>query len=93
MKSRIAVVARKVSANLFVCFNAREKRICDNRLNIRRDALEKRVLSGLRNQLMELGLYKVFEETFYKELSGALLLKRHDRFRNGRLRSKLSCDR
>src|SRR5271169_4111603 len=37
--------------------------------DIRRDALEERVLSGLRGRLMEPGLYKIFEETFYRELN------------------------
>ena len=49
-----------ISKDLLGCATARNKGTCDNRLNIRRDALETSVLSGLRTHLMEPELFKVF---------------------------------
>ena len=42
-----------ISEHLLGCATARNKGTCDNRLNIRRDALETSVLSGLRAHLMD----------------------------------------
>ncbi|MET4023205.1 hypothetical protein ABIB73_007234 [Bradyrhizobium sp. F1.4.3] len=42
-----------ISKDLLGCATSRNKGTCDNRLNIRRDALEASVLSGLRTHLME----------------------------------------
>ena len=43
----------KISANLFGCAAARNKGTCDNRLNIRTDALEDIVCVGLKQRLMD----------------------------------------
>ena len=42
----------KISATLFGCAAARNKGTCDNRLNIRVEALDQIVLSGLKQRLM-----------------------------------------
>src|SRR4051794_17867523 len=42
----------KISRNLFGCAATRNRGTCDNRLNIRLDALEQTILDGLRHQLM-----------------------------------------
>lgn len=49
-----------ISKDLLGCATAWTKGTCDNRLNIRRDAFEASVLSGLRNHLMEPELFKEF---------------------------------
>ncbi|MGO4838914.1 recombinase family protein, partial [Rhizobiaceae sp. 2RAB30] len=57
-----------ISKDLLGCFGARNKGICHNRLNIRRDALEKSVLQGLHTHLMEPGLFKEFCAEFTREV-------------------------
>ncbi len=42
-----------ISKDLLGCGTARTEGTCDNRLNIRRDALEAQVLDGLHHHLME----------------------------------------
>jgi site-specific DNA recombinase len=42
----------KISANLFGCATARNKGTCSNRINIRREAIEAKVLDGLKDRLM-----------------------------------------
>jgi site-specific DNA recombinase len=59
----------KISQNLFGCAAARDKGTCDNRLNIRIDALEAEILDGLRHRLMAPDLFKVFCEEFHRELN------------------------
>lgn len=49
-----------ISKDLLGCATARNKGTCDNRLNIRRDALETSVLQGLQNHLMEPSLFREF---------------------------------
>jgi hypothetical protein len=46
------------------CSTARNKGTCKNRLNIRRDGLEKRVLNGLKGHLMDPELFAIFCEEF-----------------------------
>ena len=58
-----------VSRALFGCANARNKGTCDNRLNIRRDALEATILDGLKRHLMDPELFKLFCEEFTKALN------------------------
>ncbi|WP_082016230.1 recombinase family protein [Aureimonas altamirensis] len=58
-----------ISKDLLGCFGARNKGICENRLNIRRDALEKSVLHGLHTHLMEPGLFKEFCAEFTREVN------------------------
>lgn len=58
-----------ISKDLLGCFGARNKGICENRLNIRRDALEKSVLQGLHTHLMEPGLFKEFCAEFTREVN------------------------
>ena len=58
-----------ISKDLLGCSTARNKGTCDNRLNIRRDALEASVLSGLRTHLMEPDLFKEFCSEFTREVN------------------------
>jgi site-specific DNA recombinase len=58
-----------ISKDLLGCATARNKGTCDNRLNIRRDALEASVLSGLRTHLMEPDLFQEFCEEFTREVN------------------------
>lgn len=59
----------KISATHFGCITARNKGTCANRLNIRRDDLESRVLTGLSSQLLAPELFKAFADEFYAELN------------------------
>ncbi len=56
-----------ISQTLMGCSTARNKGTCSNRLNIRREALEATILTGLRSRLMEPDLVKVFAEAFIAE--------------------------
>jgi hypothetical protein len=58
-----------ISKDLLGCATARNKGTCENRLNIRCDALEASVLSGLRTHLMEPGLFKEFCDEFTREVN------------------------
>ena len=58
-----------ISKDLLGCATARNKGTCDNRLNIRRDALEASILNGLRQHLMEPALFKEFCDEFTKEVN------------------------
>jgi hypothetical protein len=58
-----------ISEDLLGCATSRNKGTCDNRLNIRRDALEASVLSGLRTHLMEPELFKEFCDEFTREVN------------------------
>ena len=57
----------KISQNLFGCATTRNKGTCDNRLNIRTDAVERIILEGLRDHLMDPELFKVFAKEFITE--------------------------
>jgi hypothetical protein len=58
-----------ISKDLLGCASARNKGTCDNRLNIRRDALETSVLKGLETHLMEPELFKEFCAEFTREVN------------------------
>ncbi|WEK43299.1 MAG: recombinase family protein [Candidatus Sphingomonas colombiensis] len=58
-----------ISKDLLGCSSARNKGTCDNRMNIRRDALETSVLVGLRTHLMEPELFKAFCDEFTREVN------------------------
>jgi len=58
-----------VSGHLLGCSTARNKGTCDNRVNIRRDQLEKRVLAALRHHLMEPALFAEFCVEFTREMN------------------------
>jgi hypothetical protein len=57
----------KISANLFGCAAARNKGTCDNRLNIRVEALDDIVLAGLKHRLMDPDIFKEFASAFIAE--------------------------
>ena len=59
----------KISANLFGCAGARDRGTCDNRLNIRTEALENTILDLLKTRLMEPQLFKAFCEEFHREVN------------------------
>ena len=56
-----------ISSAMLGCSTARNKGTCDNKLNIRRDQLESRVLKAIRYQLMNPSLFKEFCEEFTRE--------------------------
>ena len=58
-----------ISAMMLGCSAARNKGTCDNRLNIRRDRLEGRVLHALRHHLMEPALFTEFCDEFTREMN------------------------
>ena len=58
-----------ISKDLLGCATSRNKGTCDNRVNIRRDALEASVLNGLRQHLMEPSLFKEFCDEFTREVN------------------------
>ena len=58
-----------VSADLVGCSTARNKGTCGNRLNIRRDQLEARVLTALKEHLMNAELFAVFCEEFTRRMN------------------------
>src|SRR6516164_581625 len=59
----------KINANLFGCATARNKGTCNNRVNIRRDAIEQIVLKGLKQRLMDPELFRAFVEEFAREFN------------------------
>jgi site-specific DNA recombinase len=58
-----------ISKDLLGCATSRNKGTCDNRRNIRRDALEASVLGGLRTHLMDPELFKEFCSEFTREVN------------------------
>jgi len=58
-----------ISTDLVGCATARNKGTCDNRVNIRRDRLEARVLDALRHHLMDPALFKEFCDEFTREMN------------------------
>ncbi|PZR78880.1 MAG: resolvase, partial [Stutzerimonas stutzeri] len=58
-----------ISATLIGCSTARNKGTCDNRVNIRRDELESRVLNALRTKLVDPDLFAHFCEVFTQEMN------------------------
>ena len=58
-----------ISKDLLGCATARNKGTCDNRVNIRRDALEASILNGLRTHLMDPALFKEFCDEFTREVN------------------------
>src|SRR5918992_633731 len=55
--------------NRLACFGAREKGTCDNRLTIRRDEVEARVLNALQEKLLRQDLFDEFCEEFTREMN------------------------
>ena len=58
-----------ISKNLLGCSTRRNKGTCENTLNIRRDELERSVLNGLQDHLMQPALFKAFCEEFTREVN------------------------
>jgi site-specific DNA recombinase len=58
-----------ISQTLVGCSTARNRGTCKNRLNIRRDGLEKRVLDGLKGHLMDPELFAIFCEEFTRRMN------------------------
>ncbi|SIS91969.1 DNA modification methylase [Phaeovulum vinaykumarii] len=58
-----------IYATLIGCSTARNKGTCDNRVNIRRDELESRVLNALRTRLVDPALFARFCEVFTQEVN------------------------
>lgn len=58
-----------ISTTYVGCAAARNKGTCGNRVSIRRDQLEARVLNALRHHLMDPDLFQVFCDEFTRELN------------------------
>ena len=58
-----------ISRDLVGCAAARNKGTCDNRLDVRRDRLEQRVLEALKTKLMEPALFRISCDEFTREVS------------------------
>ena len=58
-----------ISAQALGCSTARNKGTCDNRVTIRRDDLERRVLTALHSHLMDPVLFAEFCDEFTRELN------------------------
>ncbi len=56
-----------ISATLLGCSNARNKGTCANRVNIRRDELEARVLNALRTRMLDPDLFAEFCDAYTQE--------------------------
>jgi site-specific DNA recombinase len=57
------------SANRLMCFGARDQGTCSNRLTIRRDEVEQRVLHALQEKLLRQDLFEEFCEEFTREMN------------------------
>ena len=57
------------SANRLMCFGARDQGTCSNRLTIRRDEVEQRVLHALQGKLLRQDLFEEFCEEFTREMN------------------------
>jgi site-specific DNA recombinase len=55
--------------NRLACFGAREKGTCDNRLTIRRDEVEARVLKALEHRLLNQELFDEFCDEFTRDMN------------------------
>jgi site-specific DNA recombinase len=55
--------------NRLACFGAREKGTCSNRLTIRRDEVEARVLKAPQDKLLNQELFEEFCDEFTRELN------------------------
>ena len=58
-----------ISQSLLGCSTARNKNTCDNRLTIKREKVEQRILTALRERLMEPALFAEFCQVFTEEMS------------------------
>ncbi|MBN9431703.1 MAG: recombinase family protein [Bosea sp.] len=56
-----------ISATLIGCSTARNKGTCANRVNIRRDELESRVLNALRNRMLDPKIFAAFCDAYTQE--------------------------
>ena len=57
------------SANRLMCFGARDQGTCSNRLTIRRDEVERRVLHALQDKLLGQDLFEEFCDEFTREMN------------------------
>jgi site-specific DNA recombinase len=57
------------SANRLMCFGARDQGRCSNRLSIRRDDVEQRVLHALQEKLLRQDLFEELCEEFTREMN------------------------
>ena len=65
-------------AHRLSCFGARHKGICDNRLTIRRDEVEARVLRAMQAKLLNQELFEEFCEEFTREMNRLRMQQRAD---------------
>src|SRR5574341_1409032 len=58
-----------VPANRLCCFGARDQGTCSNKLTIRRDEVEARVLKALQEKLLRQDLFEEFCDEFTREMN------------------------
>ncbi|MVA27881.1 recombinase family protein [Agrobacterium vitis] len=58
-----------ISATLIGCSTARNKGTCENRVNIRRDELESRVLNALRSRMLDPKIFAEFCDAYTQEIN------------------------
>ena len=58
-----------ISTTLIGCATARNKGTCGNRVNIRRDELESRVLNALRNRMLDPKIFAEFCDAYTQEMN------------------------
>ncbi len=58
-----------ISQSLLGCSTARNKNTCDNRLTIKREEVEQRILTAFKDRLMEPDLFTEFCQEFTKEMN------------------------
>jgi DNA invertase Pin-like site-specific DNA recombinase len=64
------------SAHRLTCFGAREQGVCSNRLTIRREEVEQRVLTALQDKLMRPDLFEDFCDEFTREMNRLRMAQR-----------------
>jgi len=66
------------SGNRLACFGARDQATCHNRLTIKRDEVEARVLAALKDKLLRQGLFEEFCDEFTREMNRLRMQHRAD---------------
>ncbi|MGH9160378.1 MAG: recombinase family protein, partial [Vicinamibacteraceae bacterium] len=75
------------SGSRLACFSARERGTCGNRLTIRREEVERRVLMALKEKLLARELFEEFCREFTREMNR---LRMNERARQSALRHELA---
>ncbi|ABV92145.1 recombinase [Dinoroseobacter shibae DFL 12 = DSM 16493] len=74
----------QVGSQFYGCASVRNKGTCDNRLTIRREDLEARILSGLKEQLLQPDLIAEYVRAYQEEFNRLAGTVRKERAQNAR---------